>query len=582
MGKVSEPKLGDKREHIAYFTMEVGISHHIPTYSGGLGILAGDLLKSYADLRIPIVGVTLLSEKGYFYQKVDSEGNQVEQPVRWTPSDFMTLLPNIVSLDIEGRTVKIRAWKLVVKGGLGGQDIPIFFLDTNVDGNSDYDRTLTSFLYGGDRAYRLAQEMVLGIGGVRMLEELGYFINKYHMNEGHASLLIVELVKKTSLLLKDTKVGSESWNEVVGIVKDKCVFTTHTPVAAGHDRFDVQLFRKITNNQVPEALLQGAIHEELVNMTLFALNHSKYVNGVAKMHGEVTKEMFPGYTINAITNGIHSGTWASPPFKRIFDKYIPGWSADPFSLRYAMTIPKEDLWSAHLEAKKILMDEINQRTNLGFQISRFTIGYARRFTAYKRPDLILFDLERIKKVAEKVGDIQIVFAGKAHSQDTTGKGIIKKVYQIAKSINSQNCKVKIVFLDHYDMRLANILVAGCDVWLNTPQRPYEASGTSGMKAALNGVPQLSTLDGWWLEGHIENLTGWSLGPHPSDPGFKEDYDPGDEANDLYVKLEKVIVPAFYGNQEKWVDIMKHCIALNGSFFNTHRMAEQYIANAYLD
>ncbi|MBN2142651.1 alpha-glucan family phosphorylase [Candidatus Woesearchaeota archaeon] len=582
MVRISKPKLSDKREHIAYFTMEVGISHHIPTYSGGLGVLAGDLLKSYADLHIPIVGVTLLSEKGYFYQKIDADGNQVEQPVKWNPSDFLTLLPNIVEVNIEGRSVKVRAWKLVVKGGIGGQDIPIYYLDTNVDGNSDYDKTLTSFLYGGDRAYRLAQEIILGIGGVRMLEELGYFINKYHMNEGHAALLIVDLVKRASEVIKGSQVGNDGWKESIDAVKEKCIFTTHTPVAAGHDRFDLELFKRITNNQVPADLLKGAIHDNLVNMTLFALNHSKYVNGVAKMHGEVTKEMFPGYIINAITNGIHSGTWASPPFKKMFDKYIPGWSVDPFSLRYAMSIPKDELWSAHLEAKKILMDEINQKTNVGFQISRFTIGYARRFTAYKRPDLILLEIEKLKKVAEKVGDIQIVFAGKAHSQDTQGKEIIKKVFQTAKDVNSQNCKVKIVFMEHYDMRLASILVAGCDVWLNTPQRPYEASGTSGMKAALNGVPHLSTLDGWWLEGHIENLTGWSLGPNPSDPGFKDDYDPSDEAKDLYEKLEKIIIPTFYGNQEKWVDIMKHCIALNGSFFNTHRMAEQYITNAYLD
>ena len=418
---------------------------------------------------------------------------------------------------------------------------------------------------------------MLGIGGVRMLESLGYTVNKYHMNEGHAALLIVELLRRT---FRDAP--AEEGRYDLESVRDKCVFTTHTPVAAGHDRFDVELFRRLTNNSTPEYLLKGAIHENLVNMTLLALNNSRYVNGVAKKHGEVTKEMFPGYVIHSITNGIHPPTWVAPALKTLFDKYIPGWQVDPFSLRYALAIPKDELWDAHLDAKSALIDEINMRTNIGFHNARFTIGYARRFTEYKRPDLALFDINRLKQVAERVGDLQIVFAGKAHSQDAGGKALIKKVIRMAQEVNAQNCRIKIVFLHHYDMKLARLLVGGCDVWLNTPQRPFEASGTSGMKAAVNGVPHLSTLDGWWLEGHIEGITGWSLGPHPRDVNFSADNDPSDEARDLYTKLEETIIPTFYGNRDHWVEIMKHCIALNGSFFNTARMAQQYVANAYLE
>jgi starch phosphorylase len=564
------------KEYIAYFSMEIGISHSMPTYAGGLGILAGDLLKSYADIKLPVIGITLLNEKGYFKQVIDNEGNQQEYPVDWNVKDYMQLMPNQVIVNIEGRDVKIRVWKHMIRG-ITGYNIPVFFLDSNVEGNSEYDRTLTSFLYAGDRTYRLSQEIILGIGGVRMLESLGYSnIKKYHMNEGHAALLTVELLKRT---YRENDTEEHSYD--MEAVRQRCVFTTHTPVAAGHDKFDITLFRRLLGNYTPEFIMQHIIHDDKVNMTLLGLNLSKYINGVAKRHGEVTREMFPEYSIDSITNGIHQATWISKPFKELFDKYIPGWIVEPFSLRYALSIPKEKLWDTHILAKQELIDEINTRTGKNFHPARFTIGYARRFTAYKRPGMLLYDINKLKAIAEKVGDIQIVFAGKAHSQDTGGKEIIKRTIQLANAINNENCKVSIVFLENYDMRLAKLMVSGCDVWLNTPQRPYEASGTSGMKAALNGVPQLSTLDGWWIEGCIECVTGWSIGLHPQDPGFTIDADMDDEAADLYNKLEKII-PIFYGNIEKWTEIMRHCIAINGSFFNTFRMAQQYVANAYIE
>jgi starch phosphorylase len=572
MGDV--PKHMDK-EYIAYFSMEIGISHSMPTYAGGLGILAGDLLKAFADLKIPVVGITLLNEKGYLKQIIN-DGQQTEAPQEWNVAEHLVLLPNQVLVKIYGREVKVRIWKHLIRG-IAGYNIPVFFLDTNVEGNSEYDRKLTSSLYGGDREYRLAQECILGIGGVRMLESLGYnHIKKYHMNEGHAALLTVELLKKT---YRDSYDEEHCYD--IEYVRERCVFTTHTPVAAGHDHFDVPLVRKLLGDYMPNFLLTRSLNNGELSMTLLGLNLSRYINGVAKRHTEITREMFPQYSIDSITNGIHHLTWVSKSFRELYDEYIPGWVVDPFALRYALSIPRDRLMEAHFQAKQALIDEVNSRTNANYHVARFTIGYARRFTAYKRPDLLLYDIERLKKITEKVGDIQIVFAGKAHPNDMQGKQMIRKIFDISKSINSENSKLRIVFLDDYDMRLAKILVAGCDIWLNTPQRPFEASGTSGMKAALNGVPQMSTLDGWWLEGCIDNVTGWSIGPHPQDPGFKIDTDMVDEAQDLYNKLEQ-IVPMFYGNREKWTDIMRHSIAINASFFNTIRMAQQYIANAYID
>jgi len=565
------------REHIAYFSMEVGISHTIPTYSGGLGILAGDVLKSFADMKIPVVGITLLNEKGYFSQSLDDEGNQVEAPVHWDPHEHMVLAQNQVAVTIGGRKVLVAAWRHMVHG-LAGNQLPVYFLDTNVEGNSDYDRTLTSHLYGGDRAYRLAQEIVLGIGGVRMLDSLGYHnIRKYHMNEGHASLLAVELLKRT---YRDA--GSEENSYDLDSVKEKCVFTSHTPVAAGHDKFDLDLFTRLTDSYVPKILLDRAVQDNQVNMTLLGLEVSKHINGVAKSHGTVARAMFPEYLIDTITNGVHLPSWVSPAFRDLFDANISGWELDPFSLRNALYIHREQLWAAHEKSKQELIDVVNARTGRGFHPGRFTIGYGRRFTEYKRPDLLLYDLNRLEQVSRKVGDIQVVFAGKAHPADYRGKELIKEVFQACKAVNARNTPLKMVFLADYDMQLAKKMVAGCDVWLNTPQRPYEASGTSGMKAAVNGVPHLSTLDGWWLEGHIENVTGWSIGEHPQDANGEQDTNVPFDAADLYNKLESDIIPTFYGNRPKWGEIMRHCIAINASFFNTYRMAQQYIANAYLE
>ena len=565
LGVPTRSKIGKKEKRIAYFSMEIGIDSSIPTYSGGLGILAGDTIRSCADLSVPLVGVSLLYRKGYFYQKINPEGQQEESPYEWNPKEFLRPLPVRISVSIEKRTVYVQAWQYVVKG-IGGNRVPVIFVDTDIEENSDYDRSLSHYLYGGDRRYRLAQEIILGIGGVRVLRELGFHrISRYHMNEGHSSLLTLEL-------LNERRKNNESHWDVEG-VRRMCVFTTHTPVPAGHDQFSYELVGEVLNNFVPFELLKEVGGQENLNMTLLALNLSHYVNGVAKKHGEVSQEMFPGYSVDSITNGVHSSTWASESFKNLYHKYIPGWGNDPFSLRYALSIPKGEIWDAHQEAKRSLIDYVNEKTNIGMDIDTLTVGFARRATAYKRADLVFFDTDRLVNIANSVGKLQFIFAGKAHPQDSPGKELIKNIISAAQNLKEN---IKIVYLENYDMDLGKMLVSGVDLWLNTPRRPREASGTSGMKAALNGVPSLSILDGWWIEGCIEGLTGWAIG----ELGDLESIDQ-DNANSLYDKLEKIIIPTFYHNRGAWIDIMRHSIAINSSFFNTHRMVQQYVLNAYL-
>ena len=556
----------EEKRRIAYFSMEIGVDYRIPTYSGGLGVLAGDTIKSCADLKVPLIAVTLLYENGYFYQKLDAQGNQQELPVQWNPKNFLRPLPHKISVQIEKRTVTVQAWQYDVLG-LTGYPVPIIFLDTDLKENNEYDRGLNDYLYGGDERYRFAQEIILGIGGVRMLNNLGYTeIKKYHMNEGHASLLTLELLNE--LKRKEGPI----WD--FETVKELCVFTTHTPVPAGHDQFPYDLVKNILGDFVPFDVLKMLAGEDRLNMTLLALNLSKYINGVAKKHGEISKTMFPGYPIDSITNGVHSYTWTSDSFKKLYDKYIPGWANDPFSLRYALGIPKEEVWQAHIETKKRLIDYVNEEANAGFDYETFTIGFARRAAVYKRADLLFSDTNRLTHISNNIGKMQFIFAGKAHPKDWPGKESIKRIFFNMHQLKSQ---IRIVYLENYDIEIAGLLISGVDLWLNTPQRPNEASGTSGMKAAHNGIPHFSVLDGWWLEGHIEGITGWSIGSVPSSAID----DSKNDVQELYEKLEKIIVPLFYKNRPKWIEIMQHSIAMNASFFNTHRMVQQYVLNSYL-
>jgi starch phosphorylase len=540
--------------------MEIALSNDVHTYSGGLGVLAGDTLRSSADLKLPLVGVTLLSSKGYFKQELTADGRQIEHEDPWNPSKELKLLPAEVKVQIQSRDVSIRAWLYNVISQTGGV-VPVYFLDTNLNGNNAEDREITSFLYGGDERYRLKQEIVLGIGGVRILEKLGLEVRTYHMNEGHSGLLALELLRKF---------GGDIDN-----VRDVCVFTTHTPIEAGQDKFSYELVREVMSEDTPFDVLKSLGGYERLNMTLLALNLSNYVNGVAKRHQQSSREMFPGYEIQSITNGIHSYTWTCESFRRLYDKYLPGWANEPSLLVRVDIIPLEEIWQAHLEAKKLLIDYVNKATNVGMNYNALTIGFARRATEYKRATLLFSDLEKLRKINRK-GPIQIILAGKAHPKDISGKKLIQQIFSFIERLRDE---IKIVYLENYNMNAAAMLVAGVDVWLNTPLPPQEASGTSGMKAAHNGVLNFSVLDGWWIEGWMENETGWAIGPPPKEPVSIEELQTR-ELDDLYNKLEYVIAPMFT-ERDEWVRTMKNSIEKLAHYFNSHRMMRRYITDAYL-
>ncbi len=567
---LSAPASDEAKEnrHIAYLSMEVALDSSIPTYWGGLGILAGDTLKSCADLRVPVVGVTLLFRKGYFEQRIEEAGWQKEEPAVWTPGQFLQLLPETIQVEIEQRLVLVRAWQYLISGQ-SDYVVPVIFLDTDLDGNSEYDRSLTHFLYGGDERYRIAQEIVLGIGGTKMLRALGYTeIQKFHMNEGHAGLLVLELLRQ------QLERHPAEWD--FDSVRNRCVFTTHTPVPAGHDQFVYHLVQRVLGQVVPSDLLQMLAGRERLNMTWLGLDLSRYVNGVAIRHEEVSKEMFPGYPIHHITNGVHSPTWTCDSFKALYDRHLPGWSNDPSMLRKAVSIPRSEIWGAHAAAKYRLLTLVKDRAGRSLSPDVLTTGFARRATPYKRAGLIFRDVNRLLDIASDSGPLQFIYTGKAHPRDYAGKEVIRHIISAARQLRD---RVEIIYLENYDMDLAKLIVSGVDLWLNTPQRPLEASGASGMKAAHNGVLNFSILDGWWIEGHIEGVTGWSIGPR--DAGSDPENVNASDAEDLYEKLKMVIVPMFYRDRERWEEMMQHSIALNASHFNTHRMVQQYVTNAYL-
>jgi glycogen phosphorylase len=559
--------LAPSKTTVAYFSMEIALDKAIPTYSGGLGVLAGDTLRSAADLAVSVVGITLLHRKGYFEQHLDAEGNQTESPVVWRPEEILEPVDAQTSVMIEGRRVAIRAWKFPVRG-VTGHEVPVYLLDTQLPENSEWDRTLTDCLYGGDSRYRLCQEVVLGMGGAALLRALNCPAELYHLNEGHSALL--------TLCLLDWQLDGRKPFELdesdIEAVRSRCVFTTHTPVPAGHDRFPLDMVRSVLGED-QLALLDAAhcVGDGVLNMTHVALRLARFVNGVAMKHREVSQGMFPNFPIDAITNGVHATTWTSPSFQALFDRRIPEWRTDNLYLRYAVGIPLQEIRAAHAEAKKAMIAAIERRNHVTLDPKVFTIGFARRATPYKRADLVFADLTRLAEIASSVGPVQIVFGGKAHPNDAGGQDLIRRIHHAAASLAGQ---VTVVYVENYEMEIAGQIVAGVDLWLNNPMKPLEASGTSGMKAALNGVPSLSVLDGWWIEGHVEGITGWSIG------GIEPEGDQSKDANEIYLKLERVILPLYYGLPFAYAEVMRSAIGLNGSFFNTQRMVEQYVRNAY--
>ncbi|HUF52801.1 MAG TPA: alpha-glucan family phosphorylase [Dehalococcoidia bacterium] len=560
----------DTTRSIAYFSMEIGLDLQFPTYSGGLGVLAGDSLRASADLRIPMVGVTLVHRKGYFHQHLDESGQQTESPADWSPEDHLEELPHRVSVQVEGRTVHLRAWVYVVHGSPGNdaeQPLPVYLLDSRLPENDPRDQELTDVLYGGDPRYRLSQEVILGMGGVALLRELGYNdIGVFHLNEGHSGLLVLALMEERMATSGEALTEGD-----VQAIRSRCVFTVHTPVAAGHDTFPVSLTEEVLGSERIDLLRKTpAIEDEMFDLTAFVISMSRSANGVSMRHGQVSAGMFPEYPVGAITNGVHAGTWVAEPVAQMFDRHMPLWRRDTWYLRYAAGIPLAEIRAAHQEAKDALVAEVRARSGVALAPTALTIGFARRATGYKRGDLLFTDIDRLRRLVTNIGPLQVVYAGKAHPKDDEGKRIIQDVFAAAGDLGDA---MKVVYLQDYDMTLGKCLVSGVDLWLNNPQKPLEASGTSGMKAAMNGVPSFSVLDGWWIEGRIEGRTGWAIGDE--NPIQEED-----EIRSLYDKLERDIMPMYYQRPDEYATVMRYCISHNGEFFSAQRMMFQYLRDVY--
>ncbi len=522
---------------VAYFSMEIGVKPEIKSYSGGLGILAGDTLKSAADLGEDFTAVTLLYRDGYFKQRLE-DNYQKEDPDEWSYEELLEDTGLRVDINIFGEKVGVKIWKYTIDSE---SNVDILFLDTGLESNSGRVQNLTSSLYGGDDMMRLGQEVLLGIGGVNALETFGVDPDFYHMNEGHSALLTIE-------------------------ADGNFVFTTHTPVAAGHDKFSKSLVKQVLADRFKELDIENEL-----NMTEQALKNADYCNAVSKKHEEVSKQMFPEYSFDSVTNGVHSETWTSNHFQELFDKYVDGWRKESERLSQALKIPDSEIWDAKNQAKNDLEQLVEDKASGQLDTDTLTVGFARRMTGYKRPTLIFKDLESLDKLGEKYGGLQLVFGGKSHPADTQGKELIQKIIRYGEMLEHVN----VYFVENYTIEDSLTMIAGCDVWLNNPHRGQEASGTSGMKAMHNGTPQLSVLDGWWLEGHIEDVTGWSIG---------EDYVEGEnedeiDSKSIYRKLDHII--SIYENErQEWINMMKQCISVNGSYFNTDRMVKQYINKAY--
>lgn len=558
------------RADIAYFSMEIALQPEMHTYSGGLGVLAGDMVRAAADLELPIVFVTLASRAGYVRQTIDAAGRQIAGPDPWEPERWAVPLDAMVAVEIERRPVWIRSWLYAVTSPTGGR-VAVVLLDTNVDHNAASDRAITDALYGGDDEYRLMQEMVLGIGGARMLRALGFTIETWHMNEGHAALLTLDLLRALRKTYRDP--GRDPYIYDIERVRERCVFTTHTPVEAGQDRFSYDLARRLLDGFIEIDQLQLLAGADGLNMTRLALNLSRYVNGVAERHAETTRRMFPGYQVRAVTNGVHLPSWTHPRIADLLHDLLPSWGHEPELLTRAERLDDAALWQAHQAAKQDLIRGVGELTGITLRPDWPILGFARRMTGYKRPDLLFNDPARLRAIHARF-PFQVVFAGKAHPRDRSGMELIAHIHAALHDLQDQ---IPGTFLTGYDTVLAQLLVAGSDVWVNTPLPPLEASGTSGMKAAANGVLNLSVLDGWWVEACVHGLNGWGFGGSASEVA-----DPTDaHASELHQLLENDVLPCYHADRQRWIGMMKRAIWQIASYFNTQRVLRRYATEAYM-
>jgi glycogen phosphorylase len=601
----------DLNRPIGYFCAEFGLHNSVPIYSGGLGILAGDHLKAASDLGLPLVGVGLFYTKGYFDQRLRIDGWQEDSDVRFdietTPLERLAGPGGeryLTTVRTFGRPVHIGAWRMQV-----GR-VPVYLIDTNHKENDPADRDLSGKLYAGGPAMRLRQEWILGVGGVRVLRTVGIDPAAWHANEGHAAFMLIER-------LRELTSGGVPYQEAVAQVRARSIFTTHTPVPAGHDRFSVDEVLAcagpvweemgITQEQFLRIGSLATDPTPLFHMTTTAIRLSSRVNGVAKKHGEVSRELWRGLwpqlrtedvPIGSVTNGVHLPTWMSNQMRQLLDRHLgEGWLErldEPGFWDVVLTLDDMELWTLHSEMKHGLLAFIREEARrrwverwkeaahvvgAGTLISpdAFVIGFARRFATYKRASLLFSDFDRLHDLlVDPWRPVQIIFAGKAHPEDSPGKEVLQKIYTLSRDPRLEG---RVAFIEDYEMHLAHRLVQGVDLWLNVPRVPLEACGTSGMKAALNGVPQLSTLDGWWAEGYM-GLNGWAI--PPAQP--EEEADEAD-ADRLYDLLEQQVVPMFYkrdnrGLPVEWLQRMKHAIRISGERFSARRMVQDYTTQFY--
>jgi len=540
---------------IAYICLEFGINDDIKTYAGGLGILAGDTIKTAADLNLPFVGISLLYKNGYFKQIVDEEGNQTTLDDTWDWRSILLPVIDEMEVTVGDITLKISVLKAIIEGQNGS--VPLYYINLDHPENPPEYRAISDRLYPQDQEVKRLQQIVIGYSSLQVYRRVvGEDPEIIHINESHAAYSILHLLQ--SMSKKE--------------VRERFVFTTHTPVTAGHEKHLIEDVRHILGDDL-DLLDSDLTSDGVLNLSEISIFYSKYTNAVSKKHKEVTEEMFPGAPVASITNGVHPQSWISHNFQELFDKHLPDWRSDPAHLRKALVIPDNEISGAHGKSKDELHYYIDKRCGIKLDNTKLTIGFARRSAYYKRNDLIFTDYERLNAIGEKFGMIQLVFAGKAHPNDKVGQSYIKKIIEYSK----MECDfLNVVYIPDYGMEVSKLLVAGVDVWLNTPIVPMEASGTSGMKAAMNGVPSFSTIDGWWKEGSFEHLTGWNIGNGCEGSDCSEH-----DIEDLYSKLENVLLPTFHDNPSQWLNIQKHAIALNGSYFNTKRMMEEYLNTAYL-
>ncbi len=541
--------------------MEIAIRSDIPTYSGGLGVLAGDMLRSAADLEIPLVAVALTYTGGYFYQVINHDGSQFDKRLRWEFTDEFYRCKKTAVIEVYGKPLKVQCWRYDILGQTG-HEIPLYLLETNVEGNEDWMKGLTHMLYDSQKPeIRLMQEMILGMGGVKILNlhELEN-LETYHMNEGHAAFVTLELLK-----------GFEGNAQKV---RDRCIFTTHTPVPAGFDVFPYELVTDVFRDQLPENIREFAGNDKL-NMAHLAASMSGYINAVSRRHQEISTTLFPQKKIDYITNGINVLKWVSPYLKELYDKTFPLWHLGPSKFKNIFQLNSVALWTGHQQAKIDLLDYEKSHSHVLLDGKLLTIGWGRRITEYKRPTLIFSDIDRLGRLAK--GKIQFIFAGKTHPRDEWGKQLIRDIHNASERL-WEKYRVRVAFLENYDMDLAKMMVSGVDLWLNTPRCTLEASGTSGMKAALNGVPNLSSRDGWWIEGlELDKNAGWAFGPDPTTNECT--FDDKSDANEIYDLLEKEIIPMYYERRNEWIERMKCAVKL-ASYFNTDRMVTEYAEKAW--